>query len=110
MVIIFFIANYDPKGFNEHPSIRYYQTAISRSDVSVMHQGTHIEVHFTYYWARVFLYVIFSLGILIPFYKKDTIFLYLSTYMSLFIISTIILSYLLLNYRILSILTLGNWP
>jgi hypothetical protein len=106
----FFIANYDPKSFNERPRIRYYQTAISRSDVCVTHQGKLIEVHFTYYWARVFLYVIFSLGILIPFYKKDTIFLYLSTYMSLFIISSIVLSYLLLNYRILSIITLGNWP
>jgi hypothetical protein len=106
----FFVANYDPRGFNKYPTITYLQTAISRSDVSVIHQGKPIEVHFTYYWARGFLFVIFSLGLLIPFYKKDTILLYLSTYASLYLVSGIILSYLLLNYRILSIITLGNWP
>lgn len=106
----FFLANYTPTLFNEHSQITYYQTAISRSDVYVTHNEKSIEVHFTYYWARWVLYLLFILGIIIPFYKKDTLLLYLSTYMSLYVISGVILSYLLLNYRVLSIITLGNWP
>jgi cell division protein FtsW (lipid II flippase) len=106
----FFLANYTPTLFNEQSEITYYQTAISRSDVYVSHNGKSIEVHFTYYWARWFLYLLFVLGIIIPFYRKDTILLYLSTYMSLYVISGVVCSYVLLNYRILSIITLGNWP
>ena len=106
----FFLANYTPTLFNEQSEITYYQTAISRSDVYVSHNGKWIEVHFTYYWARWFLYLLFVLGIIIPFYRKDTILLYLSTYMSLYVISGVVCSYVLLNYRILSIITLGNWP
>jgi hypothetical protein len=106
----FFLANYTPTLFNEQSEITYYQTAISRSDVYVSHKGKSIEVHFTYYWARWFLYLLFVLGIIIPFYRKDTILLYLSTYMSLYVISGVVCSYVLLNYRILSIITLGNWP
>jgi len=106
----FFLANYTPTLFNEQSEITYYQTAISRSDVYVSHNGKWIEVHFTYYWARWFLYLLFVLRIIIPFYRKDTILLYLSTYMSLYVISGVVCSYVLLNYRILSIITLGNWP
>ena len=106
----FFLANYTPTLFNEQSEITYYQTAISRSDVYVSLKGKSFVVHFTYYWARWFLYLLFVLGIIIPFYRKDTILLYLSTYMSLYVISGVVCSYVLLNYRILSIITLGNWP
>lgn len=110
----FFLANYIPQNFEQQPEIIYYQTALCRSNVKVLHKYggliNKIEIHFTFYWARWLMYILFVFSIGMPFYKKPGVFLVMGSWFSFYIIGAFTLVFLIMNFRVVSILTLGQWP
>jgi hypothetical protein len=109
-----FPANYYPSKFILHPDIVIYQSAICRSNQYLIHDafGTKetVPIHFTFYWARVVLYVFFLFSIGMVFLRKKGLLLVLGSWFCMYIVFPITTLFLLINGRILSIITLGNWP
>ena len=112
--MILFPANYYPSKFILHPDITVYQTALCRSNQYLIHDafGTKevVPIHFTFYWARIVLYLFFMFSIGMIFIRRKGVLLVLGSWFFMYIVFPMTLVFLFMNGRILSILTLGNWP
>lgn len=109
-----FPANYFPNKFISNPNITIYQSAICRSNRYLVHHAFGIKetvpIHFTFYWSRMVLYLFFIFSIGMVFLRKKGVLLVLGSWFSMYIVFPVSMIFLLLNGRIISILTLGNWP
>lgn len=111
-----FVSNYNPRLFEAQPKITLIQSALCRLCIKIHHttsgktiSGYH-PIHFTFYWARWIFIIFLLIGIVMPFIKKRSLFLVLGSWISMYITSLLLLIFLIKDFRIVSILSLGNWP
>ena len=110
----YFVADYQPSTFEAYPNIQIRESKLCRLIKQIDHttdRGTsHIEVHFSFYWMRWVLYVFLLVAIIMPFYRKRSTILVLGTWFTYYIVGLTLSIFLLSNFRVLSLVTAGNWP
>lgn len=110
----YFVADYQPSRFEQYPKVTIYETAICRLTKEIKHKNAFetsiIEVHFTFYWMRIILYIFLVIAVIFPFYRKRSTIQVLGSWFVFFIIGSTISLFFISNFRILSMLSLGNWP
>lgn len=110
----YFVADYQPSTFESYPNVIIHETAICRLTKEIIHntnQGTtNIQVHFTFYWIRWLLYAFLLIPISLVFYRKRSTIQVLGSWFSFFIVGTTMALFFISNFRIISMISLGNWP
>ncbi|NBN97811.1 MAG: hypothetical protein EBV19_00995 [Flavobacteriia bacterium] len=94
--------------------IRVYQTYLCRSTSHIEFKSRggmyRADAAFTFFSLRIVLYVLCLFCIFMPFYRKANTFLVLGTWFAFFMGGIWIILFLLMHFRIISLLTLGTWP
>ena len=110
----YFVADYQPSTFESSPKVVIHETAICRLTKEIFHttdRGTiPIQVHFTFYWIRWLLYAFLLVPISLVFYRKRSTIQVLGSWFSFFIVGTTMALFFISNFRIISMISLGNWP
>lgn len=102
--------NYENVNELDHlPELVLAKTAIFHQPVYVFYASnqTRTNVHFTFYWAQIFLILFLLLPIVICLYKRNDVFFFLGNYLSLSISAALLLIFLLNDLKIIHLLTLG---
>lgn len=110
----YFVADYQPSTFESYPNVIIHETAICRLTKEIIHKtnqgSTNIQVHFTFYWIRWLLYAFLLIPISLVFYRKRSTIQVLGSWFSFFIVGTTMSLFFISNFRIISMISLGNWP
>ena len=95
------------------PPLIIAKTSIFHQPVYALSQTnedrTRINIHFTFYWAQIVLYIFFLVPIVIYFYKRNNVFFVLGNYLTFTISSGLLLVFLLNDLKIIHLLTLGYY-
>jgi hypothetical protein len=109
-----YLANYNPQRFNEQPEIVLKQTLICRSNHSLQHTSSDQiqspEIHFSLCRLRIPVFIFLGLSIILPFFKKPSIFLVLGSWINWYFSGAVLVFVLLFYFRFTSIFTLGYYP
>jgi len=110
----YFVADYQPSTFESYPKVVIHETAICRLSKEIIHTTdrgtTTIQVHFTFYWIRWLLYAFLLVPIALMFYRKRTTIQVLASWFSFFIVGATMALFFISNFRLISMISLGNWP
>lgn len=94
--------------------IRVYQTNLCRSTSHIEFKSrgdmSRADAAFTFFSLRIVLYILCLFCIFMPFYRKANTFLVLGTWFAFFMGGIWMILFLLMHFRIISLLTLGTWP
>lgn len=109
-----YVANYQPQRFNDQPEIVLRQTAICRSNHSIQHTfGGEVlspEIHFSMYRLKLPIMLFLGLSILLPFFRKPSVFLVLGSWINLYFSGAVLVFVLLFYFRFISLFTFGIFP
>ena len=110
----YFLADYQPSRFEQYPRVTIYETSICRLTTEIKHKNSFgtstIDVHFTFYWIRGLLYTFLLIALVFPFYQKRSTIQVLGSWFVFFVVGATLTLFFISNFRILSIVSLGNWP
>ena len=110
----YFIADYQPSKFEKNNQIIINETAICRLVQSITHRSEfetkNLEVHFTFYWARYVLYFFLIHSMIMAFYRRRNTMLVVGSWFVYFVVGITLFIFLLSDFRLISLISIGSWP